>query len=147
ASVVSGNAVLASNADMTLNSKLNVLGAVSAATQGNIFIGGNLTGHAGISLIAGQNISTTNVGLSFISTSASPKGGDGGPITIVAGASFSETASQVTVTGGSATGGNIDFSTSAINIINSQGTSNGLSTTRGGDVTVAAFSTGSTGIV
>ncbi len=143
---ISGNALFASRGDISLNGALTAK-TISAATQGNINIGANLSGPFGISLVAGQNISTTAAGLTISSSSLSGNGGSGGAITIVAGAAFAQTASQITVTGASAKGGNVDFATNAITALNSQGTSSGLPTTKGGDVTIAAFSVGTTGTV
>ncbi len=90
-------------------------------------------GGGGIVLVAGGNIATTAAGVD-LRTSVS--GGAAGNLVVVAGAAFTDNGNDVSVTGPSVTGGNIDFRTTAINTINARNATAGSS---GGNVTMAAY--------
>ena len=100
----------------------------------NLENGTNFSNEGGVTLIASRNIAT--VGASNVVIDTSNVNG-GGAITIIAGAAFSLGDGQITVTGPSATGGLIDFTTGGnVTTFNSQGIGAGTS---GGNITLLAF--------
>jgi mucin-19 len=110
----------------------NVTGLSISLLAGNdINLGGSITGGSGITLIAGENVNTSNSSVSLDTSSGS---GSGSSITIIAGAAFTNQGDTVSITGASSTGGKIDFATNPILAIKASGTVNG------GSINMAAFS-------
>lgn len=122
---------------------INVLGTLTAdpivmTALGDVNLGGSLVADDGITVVAGQNIQNTVGGITINGNGAA----DGGNITMVAGADFTEVpAVSVTINGASITGGSI-LLTAVAGFGNI--TANGAAGT-GGDITLSAFSNGFTG--
>ncbi len=149
--------ITASCADLRLGT-IDLSGDPTFYNQnGNVTISGNLT-YAGqnLAIVASGNI-VTAAGAGTINTSSA--GGSGGAVTMIAGAAFSpagqvqptpppnpptgDTATTLTITGGSTTGGKIDLSTGTpITTFSTQSTgANG----NGGKVTLLALTGTSAG--
>jgi hypothetical protein len=126
------------NIDITGNILAN---SVSLLAGNDINLAGSITAGAGITLVAGENITTTAASVKLDTSSG---GGNGASIVIIAGAAYTNQGGTVSITGASATGGKIDFATTPITSITSTGGANG------GTINMAAFSvsnlTGSIGI-
>ncbi len=122
---------------------INVLGTLTAdpivmTAAINVNLGGSLVADDGITVVAGQNIQNTVGGITINGNGVT----DGGNITMVAGADFTEVpATSVTINGASVTGGSI-LLTAVAGFGNI--TANGANGT-GGDITLSAFSNGFSG--
>lgn len=100
---------------------------ITLISAGNILID-DMTADGGILIVAGGNITP----LSNLNISAF--GNTGGNVVMIAGASFVETDTDVTITGASATGGNIDLvTTHTLGVLDASGTDDA------GNVTLMAF--------
>jgi len=137
-SVLAGNNVSFRASNNLVMSGGILSNAASATALNNLFLDdqASFTSPAGVTLVASHDIYTTNITAppsnNFIDTSAA---GNAGSITIVAGANFTETATQITINSISATGGQVDLSGFALTDLLAQSTVNG----NGGNITVAAF--------
>ncbi len=156
---ISGSAahVSADTSDLIIGNQC-LVGDPTYFNTGNIVLGGNIIVGEALAIIAGGNITTTQTtGLTIRARSGS---NDGLDINIIAGANVTGAGTQtppslpaqgavptgnssldVTFTGASATGGNIDFSaiTSGGSIIDASGLNAG---SKGGNITLAAFANG-----
>ena len=114
---------------------LNSVNAANTAvtSTGDIALNANITSPGGILLVAGQNIYADVAGINISSASAST---NGGAISIIAGAAFTQDASTVTVSGASTTGGNVDFDFNNVGTITSRSTAANGS---GGAINLIAF--------
>lgn len=93
----------------------------------------------GIIIVAGGDIQNVTNGDSF--STASGGGIQAGSVTFVAGATFSETPTQITITGATATGGNVSLGNN-VDFFHTAGLSGGSG---GGDVNMIAFANPTTG--
>lgn len=153
---IGGNVLLISDGDIDIGTTttagdiflysgadINVLGTLTAdpivmTALGNVNLGGSLVADDGITVVAGQNIQNTVGAITINGNGAT----DGGNITMVAGADFTEVPmTNVTINGASVTGGSI-LLTNVAGFGNI--TANGDAGT-GGDITLSAFSNGFTG--
>lgn len=100
-----------------------------------IILGNQSTSGGPLTVISGMDIQIQS-GVT-LSTDNAP--GDAGDILLIAGAAFTPGAGNITVTGASATGGNVTFVGTAPNITANGGNGDG------GDITIAAFLVGATG--
>lgn len=122
--------------------------SLSVTAQSNILLNGSLTAPGGIILVAGQDITMPQNGSvnNIVTASTSTDGGD---VTIVAGANFTETTASIQITGASSTGGFIGFDNGGVP---SQGGNLGLLDTRssnangsGGNVTLISYTSANDG--
>jgi hypothetical protein len=132
--VTSGSARVSTGIDLFIGGPINLTTSFVGTAGGFLDIDNDITAPAGILLVAGHSIALNTGGIVDLSTASAV--GNAGDITIVAGASFSENATSVTINGASGTGGNIDFDFLDLNSLNSRSTAvNGV----GGDITMVAF--------
>ncbi len=116
-------------------------GSFVSTTGRDLIVNADITAPGGIVMVAQNDITAFTSGVD-LSTS---KSGAAGNITIVAGAAFSQSGTDVTITGASATGGAIDFDTFGINSIDTRSTGGGGA---GGALNMIAFrGTDNTGFV
>jgi hypothetical protein len=109
--------------------------SLSLTASTDIQLKGDLTAPGGIAIVAGHNITLAGGAVSDFSTASSTT--NGGDVTIVAGANFTETASTIQITGGSGTGGFIDFSFDGkLGVLDTRSSATNGS---GGDVTLIAY--------
>lgn len=128
-----GNARLSANGILILLNTITASGSVVGLGQAGITLANDITAPGGILLVSGRDIAPTAPGVVDLSTSRT---GNAGDITLIAGAAYTSDATNVTITGGSATGGGIDFDTNAVNSIDTTSTGgNGA----GGDLTMIGF--------
>lgn len=122
--------------------------SLNVTALSNILLNGSLTAPSGIVLVAGSDIIMPQNGLvsNIVTASSTTNGGD---VTIVAGASFTETANSIQVIGASATGGFIGFDNGGIP---TNGGNLGLLDTRstaangsGGDVSLISYTSATDG--
>jgi hypothetical protein len=135
ASVTSGSYSVTSGGTININNGINVTGSVSLLTTQNIDIRNSVIAPGGILMVAGEDISviTPPIGMT-ISTSAPGQGGD---ITMVAGATFTQTATTVTITGAANSSDNASINlTFGTTLVDTRGT--GLDA-NGGNITLATF--------
>ena len=85
----------------------------------------------GMLVVAGEDIENINAGASF--TTLVGAGGQAGSVSFIAGALFSETAGQITITGPSAAGGDVNLS--QVDFINAEG----ITGANGGDINLIAY--------
>jgi hypothetical protein len=128
---INANINIAAGGNVTLDGPISNIGFFSATGKDTITLNSTIVCPEGITLVAGQNIVANNAGTSSLSTSGF---GIASNITVVAGASYSETGSTITISGASATGGQIDF-TNLDTIVASPLTSGA----NGGVVNLAAY--------
>ncbi len=124
--------------DITTTGDL-VADPINMIAAGNISIGGSLTANDGILVLAGQNITSTT---SF-DIDASDAVADGGAVTFVAGADFTDLGipNDITINGASATGGSIDLTGGGgLGTLTTEALSGSA-----GDVNFAAFTNGAAG--
>ncbi len=154
-----GEAHILTKTDDLIIGNTNLSGDPSFFNSNNVTIAGNLNfSGQDLAVVAGKNIRTA-VGAGSINTSSAT--GNGGNITMVAGANFTssgsssgsnDTTTTLTLSGGSATGGYIDLqgnisgSGVAINTLNSSSTA---FSGNGGNITMVAYggSKASSGVV
>jgi hypothetical protein len=121
-------------------------GGITVTSTGTVDIRDNwstsLTG-GGILIVAGRDIQNVTNG-DFFTTTNSGAGQQAGSVTFIAGATFSETLTNITITGSTATGGTIDLGNN-VDFIHTTG----LSGAGGGDVNMIAYAdpTGGRGLV
>ncbi|MBX3151686.1 hypothetical protein KF728_16140 [Candidatus Obscuribacterales bacterium] len=128
-----GNARLSANGILILLNTVTASGSVVGLGQGGITLANDITAPGGILLVSGRDIAPTAPGVVDLSTSRT---GNAGDITLIAGAAYTSDATNVTITGGSATGGGIDFDFNRVNTIDTRSTGgNGA----GGDLTMIGF--------
>lgn len=133
AQITSGRIFLAAGSDLFLGGPIQSNSSFSGVSDGFISLDNDITAPAGILLVAGRDITPNSAGVDLRTATATASAGD---ITIVAGATFTQTAGAVTITGGTAQGGNIDFDFVNLNTIDARSTfTNGS----GGDITMVAF--------
>lgn len=122
-----------------LMGRMNATGDPLLSNAGNLIIAANqITNGAPLSIIAGGNI-TVGGGVTQINTS--PASGNGGDVLIVAGALFT-VPSDLEITGGTATGGNVNLTGITTFQTNGVGSSGGS-----GDITIVAFPGAGTGSI
>jgi hypothetical protein len=137
--VIISTAINADDVRISANGTLTVSATITAdpitlVSTGDILLNANQVANGGILIVSGGNI-TTNTALTIDGSNA---GGDGGDVVIVAGAAFTETVDDVTITGQSATGGSIDFTTGGGSLVQLV-TSSTFAGGSGGDITLLAF--------
>jgi len=138
--VASNNIVIAAGANISFSEPISA-NRVSMTSKSDIELGSSIVAPGGVAIIAGHDISTSAANV-HLNTNATA--GDAGSITVVAGANYSATSGSVTVSGGSLTGGLIDFTTIPITGLSAQG----LVNAGGGDIHLIAFTgTDNTGFV
>lgn len=93
----------------------------------------DVTAPGGILVVAGGDIAAPFAATVFSTSSAT---GDAGHISLIAGATFTQNANQVVVTGASAIGGDINFALAGFDELDSSSTAVGGA---GGDITLVAF--------
>ena len=123
--VWAGTARIVADTDNLNINTLVTSGDPLVANAGSITLNQPATLGGPLTVVSGQDITITNT----VDTSAS---GDGGDILIIAGAAFTPGAGNITVTGASATGGDVSVSGSQTITASSSGGN-------GGDITIAAF--------
>lgn len=102
------NAGTAGNTAAIANIKGITADSISVTSQGKIDMrGGDMVGVNGILFVAGENIENNGGGMKM--TTAGSAGTDRGDITLVAGATFTQTASSVTITGNTTNAGGISL--------------------------------------
>ncbi|MDZ4832260.1 MAG: hypothetical protein SGJ27_00520 [Candidatus Melainabacteria bacterium] len=145
--IEAGGAVSVRGADAISVDKIDAA-SVSLTALSNVLLNGSITAPGGITIVAGFDIRMPQPGIvsNLITASSTANGGD---VTMVAGASFTETATTIQINGSSATGGAILLDNGG-NPLN--GGNLGLLDTRssmvngsGGDVTMISYSTPSDG--
>lgn len=131
--LTSGTARIASVGDLFIGGPVVITNSFVATSQGYIDLDNDITARGGIVLVAGRTISANTSNVVDLSTAGT---GNSGDITLIAGAAFTQNGTTITVTGGSALGGIVDFDIQNVNSIDSRSTGgNGA----GGDVTLLAF--------
>ncbi|MBX3153897.1 hypothetical protein KF728_27330 [Candidatus Obscuribacterales bacterium] len=102
------NAGTAGNTSAIANIKGITADSISVTSQGKIDMrGGDMVGVDGILFVAGENIENNGGGMKM--TTAGSTGTDRGDITLVAGATFTQNASSVTITGNTTNAGGISL--------------------------------------
>lgn len=134
ASINSGSLAISSSGTININSPWSVSGSLTLLTSQNIDIRASITAPGGILMVAGEEIAVIAPSTAVISSSAAGQGGD---ITMVSGASFTQTGTTVTITGASNTSdiARIDLG-SSLSDLDSRGT--GLNAS-GGNITLVAY--------
>ncbi len=134
-SVTAGSYSVTSGGTIQIGNGINVSGSLTLLTTQNIDIRNSIIAPGGILMVAGEEIKVIlPPANSVISTSAVGQGGD---ITMVSGANFTQTATTVTVTGPSNATDNaaVDL-TFGLTALDSRGT--GLNAS-GGNITLVAY--------
>ncbi len=110
-------------------------GATATILYGGEFgdLAQDITAPGGILVVAGGDIYSRNFGTVF---SAASNIGDGGNITMIAGATFTQSGTNVTITGATTTGGDLNL---ALNGFNEVRTNSNAANGAGGDITLVAF--------
>ncbi|MBX9670720.1 MAG: hypothetical protein K2X93_24175 [Candidatus Obscuribacterales bacterium] len=124
--------------DITTTGDL-VADPINMIAAGNINIGGSLTANNGILVLAGQNITST----ASFDIDASDALADGGAVTFVAGADFTDLGipNDIIINGASGSGGSIDLTGGGgLGTLTTEALSGSA-----GDVTFAAFTNGAAG--
>ncbi|MDZ4835519.1 MAG: hypothetical protein SGJ27_17225 [Candidatus Melainabacteria bacterium] len=130
-------AVRINAAGIASNAELRIIqgGGIVVTATGNVSFRDSWNTTAtggGILVVSGENIQNITSGDSFTTTVGA--GGQSGSVTFVAGATFSETATDLTITGASATGGVINLGNN-VDFIDTSG----VSAAKGGDVNLIAY--------
>jgi len=107
---------------------------VSILAGDDVVLRQDIVARQGILVVAGHNIDTNIASPLTISTASTV--GDAGNITMVAGATFSQTLSEVTITGATATGGRVNFAGNDLALMTARSTFSGGD---GGDINLVAF--------
>lgn len=134
--VTAGSYSVTSGGTIQLLNPIVVSGSLTLLTTQNIDIRSNIVAPAGIVMVAGEAIEVIapNPTNPIISASAA---GQGGNITMVSGAAFTQTATTVTITGASNASDNAAISlTSGLSALDTRGT--GLNAS-GGNINLVAF--------
>jgi len=128
-SVFAGGNVSIQSAAATSVSAVDA-GSLSITALGNIDLIDDIFATSGIVIVGGRDIKTQPPGalIDLIT--------DGGNVYVVAGASFTQTASDIVIAGASATGGGIDFETVSLRQLDTTSTAPNGS---GGDVELIAY--------
>lgn len=142
AQITSGRVFLSAGSDMFLGGPIQSNSSFSGVAGGFIDIDNDITAPGGILLVAGRDIAINTAGVDLSSNSTTASAGN---ISIVAGASFTQDATSVTVTGASALGGRMDFDNINLSSLTANSTFAGGSA---GDITLLSlFGTANTGEV
>jgi len=131
--IISGNVRLAAGVDVALTNSVLASGSVVATALSDIIISNDITAPGGILLVAGRNVFANAIGVELTTESTTTNAGD---LSIITGAAFTQNGTSVTVTGASATGGQIDFDATDVVTINTRSTAANGS---GGDLNLIAF--------
>lgn len=131
ATVTTGSYSLKTTSGFQLINSITATDSVTILASQQIDIRNNITAPGGILMVSGQSI----VNITFPTLYSTTKAGQAGNVTMVAGATFTDNGSTVTITGASGLGGDVSLAFSSLGI-DARGTG---ANANGGNVTLVAF--------
>jgi len=135
--VYAGNNFTATVPILVVESELNFTGSVALVAGTSVDIRNHILAPGGILIVSKGDVGITGSNI-FVTAATTPtsKSGDAGSLTIVAGANFTQTATNVVITGASGFGGDVNLG--ADNVISTESIAAGPNGF-GGNITLVAY--------